>query len=156
MKKHPENTPKIDQKTMFQPPGPVQIDPEQSICRGKKIISQKAPRNDSFKPFLIFQQFFSKIDEDFWPFCYLQPICCVSVCPQGPFFYKKSHFWRTSVIYLFKKLKKPNFFAKKLHIFLFPRFTIERPVYKAIAMQGKKSLSWKFLRDSTRFLELKI
>ena len=84
---------------------------------GKKIISQKAPRNDSFRPFLIFQHFFSKIDEDFWPFCYLQPICCVSVCPQGPFFYKKSHFWRKSVIYLFKKLKKPNFFAKKSSFF---------------------------------------
>ena len=83
---------------------------------GKKIISQKAPRNDSFRPFLIFQHFFSKIDEDFWPFCYLQPICCVSVCPQVFFFTKKNTFGE-QVSYISSKNSKNTTFLQKNLIF---------------------------------------
>ena len=84
---------------------------------GKKIISQKAPRNDSFRPFLIFQHFFSKIDEDFWPFCYLQPICCVSVCPQGPFFYKKKSLLAKKCHISLQKTQKTSLFYKKTEFF---------------------------------------
>ena len=83
---------------------------------GKKIISQKAPRNDSFRPFLIFQQFFSKIDEDFWPFCYLQPICWVSLCPQGPFLQNKLLLPKKCHISL-QKTKKTYLFCKNNIIF---------------------------------------
>ena len=113
MKKKMENTPQNRSKNHVSASGTCLDRSGMVDLPGEKIISQKAPRNDSFRPFLIFQHFFLKNDKAFWPFCYLQPICCVSVCPQGHFFHNKKNFWRKGVIYLFKKLKKRHFFVKK-------------------------------------------
>ena len=72
MKKNLENTFKIEEQINVLSPGTYLDRPGiVDLTRKSSIRVQKAQRNDSFRPFLIFKQILSKIGEDFGPFWYL-------------------------------------------------------------------------------------